>query len=106
MTTFDAREQAFENLFAHDEELRFKVTNRRNKLLGLWAAARLGLHDDEATLYARSLVMTDVEHHSDEDIVHMILDDLLDGGIDTTAPELRAKMQELLPVAHQQVMSE
>ena len=106
MTTFDAREQAFENLFAHDEELRFKTINRRNRLLGLWAAGRLGLDDKETKHYAQTLVMTDIEHHSDDDILHMILDDLHEAAIEITQAELHAKMQELLPVAHQQVMAE
>ena len=61
MTTFDKREEGFEQQFAHDEELRFKATARRNKLLGLWAAEKLGLTGTEADSYARSLVMGDIE---------------------------------------------
>jgi hypothetical protein len=61
MTTFDKREQGFEQEFAHDEELRFKATARRNKLLGLWAAEKLGLSGPEADNYAKSLVMSDIE---------------------------------------------
>jgi hypothetical protein len=61
MTTFDKREEAFEQQFAHDEELKFKATARRNKLLGLWAAEKLGLSGAEADSYALAIVMTDLE---------------------------------------------
>ncbi len=61
MTTFDKREEAFEKQFAHDEELRFKATARRNKLLGLWAAEKLGLAGAEADSYALSVVMAEFE---------------------------------------------
>ena len=65
MTTFDKREEAFEQQFAHDEELKFKATARRNKLLGLWAAAKLGLTGAEADSYALSVVMADLEDNHD-----------------------------------------
>src|ERR1700689_5209331 len=65
MTTFDKREEAFEQKFAHDEELRFKATARRNKLLGLWAAEKLGLKGSEADSYALSVVMADLESGHD-----------------------------------------
>ena len=62
MTTFDKREEGFEQQFAHDEELRFKATARRNKLIGLWAAEKLGLTGAEAESYAKSIVMGDIEN--------------------------------------------
>jgi hypothetical protein len=65
MTTFDKREEAFEQKFAHDEELKFKATARRNKLLGLWAAEKLGLTGAEADSYALSVVMADLEPGED-----------------------------------------
>ena len=65
MTTFDKREAGFENQFVHDEELRFKATARRNKMLGLWAAGKLGLSGAEADSYALAVVMLDVEHKTD-----------------------------------------
>jgi hypothetical protein len=65
MTTFDKREEAFENQFAHDEELRFKATARRNKMVGLWAAGKLGLSGAEADSYALAVVMLDLEHKMD-----------------------------------------
>ncbi len=72
MTTFDRREEAFEKQFAHDEELKFKATARRNKMLGLWAAEKLGLSGAEADSYALSVVMYDLEDTSDHDVVHKI----------------------------------
>ena len=61
MTTFDKREEGFEKKFAHDEELLFKANARRNKLLGLWAAEKLGLSGDAANVYAKEVVMSDFE---------------------------------------------
>ena len=68
MTTFDRREEAFEQQFAHDEELKFKATARRNKMLGLWAAEKLGLSGAEADSYALSVVMFDFEETGDHDV--------------------------------------
>src|ERR1700758_5205646 len=65
MTTFDKREEAFERQFAHDEELKFKATARRNKMLGLWAAGKLGLAGAEAENYARSIVLAEFEQGGD-----------------------------------------
>jgi hypothetical protein len=75
MTTFDKREEAFEQQFAHDEELRFKATARRNKLLGLWAAEKLGLKGAEADSYALSVVMSTFEDTGDNDVMHKIRKD-------------------------------
>src|ERR1700726_4967752 len=72
MTTFDKREEAFEKQFAHDEELKFKATARRNKLLGLWAAEKLGLGGAEADSYAKSVVMADFEEAGDHDVMRKI----------------------------------
>jgi hypothetical protein len=75
MTSFDKREDAFEKQFAHDEELRFKATARRNKLLGLWAAEKLGLSGAEAESYAKSVVMSDFEEVGDHDVLRKIRKD-------------------------------
>ena len=72
MTTFDKREDAFEKQFAHDEELRFKATARRNRLLGLWAAEKLGKTGEDADVYAREVVMSDFEEAGDEDVFRKI----------------------------------
>ena len=68
MTTFDKREEGFEKKFAHDEELRFKANARRNKLLGLWAAEKLGLSGAEADAYAKEVVVADFEEAGDDDV--------------------------------------
>lgn len=106
MTTFDNREQSFENKYAHDEQLRFKVTNRRNKLLGIWAAERLGKTAAEIDAYAKEVVLSDFAEAGDEDVLRKVLADLQAGGIETDATELRTKMNALLATAKQQVMTE
>ena len=68
MTTFDKREDGFEKKFAHDEELRFRAEARRNKLLGLWAAEKLGKSGADADAYAREVIAADVEEQGDEDV--------------------------------------
>ncbi len=104
MTSFDNRENAFENKYAHDEELRFKVTNRRNKLLGLWAAERMGKTD--ASAYAKEVVMEDFKEAGDDDVLQKVLADLTGANIEITAEELRSKMNALIGEAKQQVMTE
>lgn len=104
MTTFDNRETAFENKYAHDEDVRFKVTNRRNKLLGLWAAERLGKTD--ATAYAKEVVLADFAEAGDDDVLQKVLGDLNAGGIEITAEEVRSKMTALITEAKHQIMTE
>ena len=79
MSTFDQRKDAFENKFAHDEELRFKASARRNKLLGLWAAEKLGKSGAEADAYAKSVVVADFEEAGDEDVVRKVKADFAAG---------------------------
>ena len=103
MTTFDERKNAFENKFAHDENMLFKATARRNKLLGLWAAGLLGKSDAEAAEYAKDVVRADFEEAGHEDVVRKVAADL--GGI-ADADTIRAKMGELLSVAKAEIMEE
>ncbi|MCT4558024.1 MAG: DUF1476 domain-containing protein [Pelagimonas sp.] len=103
MSTFDERESAFENKFAHDEEMIFKAQARCNKLLGQWAAEMLGKTGDDAAAYAIDVVKADFEEAGHEDVVRKVAADL-EGK--ATADEIRAKMAELLPVAKEQVMNE
>lgn len=103
MSTFDKREEGFERKFAHDEELRFKASARRNKLLGLWAAGLMGKTGDEAAAYAKTVVIADFEEAGHEDVVRKVTADL-DGLAD--ADTVRAKMAELLPEAKAQIMGE
>ena len=103
MSTFDDRENAFENKFAHDEEMQFKAVARRNKLLGLWAADLMGRTGDEAAAYAKEVVKADFEEAGHEDVVRKVAADL---GDKADADTIRAKMAELMPVAKAQIMTE
>lgn len=99
MSTFDKRQEGFEKKFAHDEELRFKATARRNKLLGLWAAEKLGKTGDEAAAYAKSVVMADFEEAGDEDVVRKVMADLTAGGVAQSDHQIRRTMDELMAQA-------
>ena len=103
MTTFDDREHAFEAKYAHDEEMKFKEQARANKLLGLWAAEKLGKTGDAAAAYAVEVVKSDFEEAGHEDVVRKVVGDLA-GKV--SAEEVRAKMLELQPVAKRQLMDE
>jgi hypothetical protein len=106
MTTFDKREEGFERRFAHDEELRFKATARRNKLLGLWAAAKLGLSPAEADDYARTVVAADFERPGDEDVFEKVRRDLDGKGVAMSDHQIRRTMDELMVEAKRQIMNE
>lgn len=103
MTTFDDRERAYESKFAHDAEMAFKAAARRDKLLGHWAAALLGKTGDEAEAYAASVVVADLEEAGDDDVHRKVTADL-EGKAD--AATVRAKMDELMKVAKQQLVDE
>lgn len=103
MTTFDDRESAFENKFAHDEEMAFKAQARANKLLGLWAAELLGKSGDDADAYARDVIKSDFEEAGHEDVVRKVHGDL---GDKVSADDIRAKAAELLIEAKGQILSE
>ena len=101
MTTFDKREEGFEKKYALDEEQKFKAEARRNKLLGLWVAEKLGLSCDEANAYAKEIVASDFEEAGD--VVRKVLGDLAAKGVALTEPQLRVKMDELMAQAILQV---
>ena len=103
MTTFDERESAFENKFAHDAEMQFRAEARRNKLLGLGAADLMGRSGEAAQAYAREVVAADFEEAGHEDVVRKVKSDLGDLAEETT---IRAKMAELMSVAKAQLMDE
>jgi hypothetical protein len=103
MTTFDKREEGFEKKFALDEEQKFKAEARRNRLLGLWAAEKLGITGDAAGAYAKEVVAADFEQAGDSDVLHKVLKDLAAKGSAVTEGDIRAKMSELLTVAVAQV---
>jgi hypothetical protein len=103
MTTFDKREEGFEKKFALDEEQKFKAEARRNKLLGLWAAEKLGLTGDAATAYSKEVVAADFEEAGDKDVQNKVVKDFGAKGISVSAAEVRAKMDELMAQAVAQV---
>ena len=103
MTTFDDRKDAFEKKFAHDEELRFKATARRNKLLGLWAADKLGKSGPDAEAYAKSVVMADFQEAGDEDVLRKVRADLEANGAAGGEQELRRVMTDLMERAIDEV---
>ncbi len=103
MPTFDERENAFENKYAHDAEMKFKAEARRNKLLGLWAAGLMGKDEDAAAAYATEVVKSDFEEAGDEDVFRKVSADL---GDKATEDEIRAKMAELMAEAKAQIMDE
>ena len=99
MTTFDKREEGFEKQFAHDEELRFKATARRNKLLGHWAAEKLGLSGAEADAYAKSVVMADFEEPGDHDVLRKIRKDFDAKSVEQSDHQISRVMSELMAKA-------
>ncbi|WP_420392883.1 DUF1476 domain-containing protein [Acuticoccus sp.] len=103
MAQFDDRERAFESRFAHDEELRFKALARRNKLLGLWAAQKLGRSGDAAEAYAKEVVRSDFAEPGDEDVFRKVRGDFNAASVDVDDEELRLKMRELLVEAAEQL---
>ena len=103
MSTFNDREKAFEDKFAHDAEMQFKAEARRNKLLGLWAAELLGKSSDEAAAYASEVVKADLQETGDEDVYRKVATDLGDLADEAT---IRAKMSDLRAVAKDQLMTE
>lgn len=105
MTSFDQRKDAFENKFAHDEELRFKATARRNKLLGLWAAEKLGKSGADADAYAKSVVLADFEEAGDDDVMRKVRADLAAAGAATPDSDIRAAMDKLMAKAIEDIQA-
>ncbi|MEM9415780.1 MAG: DUF1476 domain-containing protein [Planctomycetota bacterium] len=104
MSGIEDRQKGMDAKLAHDNELRFKVMNRRNKLLGLWAAGLLGKTADDAVTYAKEVVMSDFEEAGDEDVLRKVAADLAATG--TTNDQIRAEMDRLVHVAHDQIVGE
>ncbi len=106
MASFNEREKGFENKFKHDEALRFKAMARRNKLLGLWAADKLGLSGAAADAYAKEVVRSDFEAPGDDDVLKKVLKDLQAKKVEATEHSVRRRMDELLVEAKTQIMKE
>ena len=106
MTTFDKRKDQAEARFKRDQELQFKASARRNKLLGLWAAELMGVAGDAADAYAKEVVVADFERPGDDDVLEKVHKDLTAKGLDVTEHRVRKEMDRLMDVAREQVMTE
>ena len=106
MANFSDREKGFEEKFRHDEELRFRVVSRRNRLLGLWAAEKLGLTGADADRYAKEVVAADFQKPGDDDVIAKVMADVASKGIRVTEAEIRKKLGDLAETAKTQVMEE
>ncbi len=104
MTTMNDRERGFEAKFAHDEDTHFRVTARRNRLFGAWAAERMGLTAAESDAYAVSVVQADFEEAGDEDVLRKVAADLTAADKSVPADELRARLEAMLVEARRQFM--
>jgi hypothetical protein len=103
MSSFDKRGEGFEKKFAHDEELRFKASARRNKLLGLWAAEKLGKTGALAEAYAKEVISADFEEAGDDDVFRKVQADLAAGGVEQSEHQIRRTMDELMAQAIEQI---
>ena len=106
MTSFEDREKGFERKFAHDEELKFKATARRNRLLGLWAAEQMGLSGDDAQAYAREVIKADLEEPGDEDVFRKIRRDFDAKGVSQSDHQIRRQLTEMMAEAVAQIEAE
>ena len=106
MTNFDDRERAEEAKFAADSELEFRIHARRNRLVGVWAAERMGLTPAEADAYAKSVVQADFEDSGDEDVIRKLLGDLISAGVDADEGEVRAAMKAKVVEARRALIGE
>jgi hypothetical protein len=104
MTTFDDRERAFEAKFARDEDIAFRVSARRNRLLGQWAAARMNLTPEETDAYAKAVVQADFEEAGDEDVIRKLLGDLIAAGVEVDDATIRQAIEEKTVEARRQLM--
>lgn len=104
MSSFDDREKAFETKFARDEEMQFRVTARRNRLVGQWAAAKMGLTPEETDAYAKAVVQADFEEAGDEDVIRKVFGDLTAAGVEIDDAEVRRALEEALVDARRQLM--
>jgi hypothetical protein len=93
MTTFDDRERAFESQYARDQEMQFKIVARRNRLLGHWAAKKMGLTEAEADAYARDVIRADFEEAGDEDVIRKLLGDLISAGVEVDEAAIRQALE-------------
>jgi len=104
MTTFDDRERGFETKFAHDQDMAFRVTARRNRLIGEWAAGLMGLNAAETDAYAKAVVQADFEEMGDDDVIRKLLGDLVSANIDIDEARIRHALEDKTVEARRQLM--
>ena len=104
MTQFDDRERAFESKFAHDEEMKFRIIARRNRLLGQWAARRMGLTEAESESYAKDVVRADFEEAGEHDVIRKVLGDLTAAGVDCEEDQVRDALRNKEIEARRQII--
>lgn len=106
MSNFNEREKAFEAKFKNDQELQFKVNNRRNRLLGQWAAEQMGMGGDEVAAYAKTVVAADFEKPGHDDVIEKVMADFAERGTEVSEHRLRREAEDLLSVAMTQIRAE
>ena len=106
MTQFDDRERAYEAKFAHDEEMQFRIVARRNRLIGEWAARKMGLSEEETVSYAKDVVRSDFESAGDDDVVRKVLGDLTSAGVEIEESQIREAMGNKMIDARRQIIQE
>lgn len=106
MSTFDDREKEFESKFKHDQEIQFKVMARRNRLLGEWAGAQIGLSGEALEAFSKDVVMSDFDRPGDHDVLEKVQEDLKAAGVELSRERLRKQMDDLLAEAKRQVMTD
>ena len=104
MTTFDDRERSFETNFAREQDMAFRITARRNRLVGAWAAELMGLTAEETDAYAKAVVQADFEEAGDEDVIRKLLGDLTSAGIDISDARIRSTLQDKTVEARRQLL--
>jgi hypothetical protein len=104
MADFKDREKGFENKFAHDQEMQFRITARRNRLVGEWAAGLMGLTAEETDAYAKAVVQADFEEVGDDDVIRKVHGDLATAGQDVDTDAIRAKLDEKTIEARRQLI--
>jgi len=102
MTQFNDREKAFESMYARDQEMQFKIVARRNRLLGHWAAKKMGLTEAEAEAYAKDVIRADFEEAGDEDVIRKLLGDLISAGVEIDDSAIREALEHKTVEARRQ----
>jgi hypothetical protein len=106
MSQFDDRERAYEAKFAHDEEMQFRIIARRNRLVGEWAARKMGLSEEETASYAKDVVRADFESAGDDDVIRKVLGDLTSAGVDSDEAQIREALGNKMIEARRQIIQE